>query len=282
MNRAAELSKAFVETQPVSAARTLDLVPSADAAAFLGSLAEPEAAVVIARMQPPRAAAILESLPPVKAAALLHHAPAHVRSVLMRALPPPIQQAILKAVPRRQAAVLSRYLSYDPGTVGAWMDVPSATLLPDTTVRDCLRQLRSLGNRLNSSLFVTDGERQLLGTVELDTLLAAEDEEPVESIMRRDISSVSPQATLASVVSLEAWDSTLALPVTDRRRLVGSLRFDSLREGLVIDQGASGGLQLNAVVMNMVQAFLISLSGLLQVATTEPVLSRLKSDPEQH
>ncbi len=281
MNRAAELSGAFVEDQPASAARALALVPPADAAAFLASLAEPKAVGVLARMQPPRAAAILEGLPPAKAAALLHHGPAHVRSILMRALSPPAQQAILKAVPRRQAAVLSRYLSYDPGTVGAWMDVPSATFSPDARVGDCLRQLRSLGNRLNSSLFVVDAERQLLGAVELDTLLAADDEEPVESIMRRDVSSISPQATLASVVSLEAWDSTLALPVTDRRRLVGSLRFDGLREGLVIDQGASGGLQVNAVVMHMAQAFLISLSGLLQVATTEPALSRLKNDHEQ-
>ena len=136
-----------MDSQPASAARALDQVSSVDAAAFVSSLtkAEDEVAEVIARMQPPRAAALLGQLAPELAAALLHRTPAHARSVLMRALSAPVQQAILKAAPRRQGAALARYLAYDPGTVGAWMDAPSATFSPDVPVADCLSQLRRSG-----------------------------------------------------------------------------------------------------------------------------------------
>jgi len=42
MTRAAEISEAFVKSQPASAARALDQVSSADVAAFIGSVGEVE------------------------------------------------------------------------------------------------------------------------------------------------------------------------------------------------------------------------------------------------
>lgn len=280
MTRAAEISRAFLRDQPASAARALDHVAPADVAAFIAPLSEAEVAEVLVRMQPPRAAAILEQLEPAKAGALLHQAPAYARAMLMRTLPPPAQQAVLKAAPRHQAATLSRYLTYDPGSVGAWMDAPGATFSAGTTAGDCLAELRGLGNRLGSSVFVIDTERRLLGSVELHVLLAAKDAEPLGDIMERDPFTIAPQASLASVVSLEAWDSKLALPVVQRHRLVGSLRFDSLREALEIHHGAAGGVGLNLVTLHMAQAFLVSLSGLIQVAAREPNLSRLSKATE--
>ena len=134
MSRAAELSRSFLKAQPVRAARALDQIPAADVAAFFASLGEAEVAEVISRMQPSHAAAVLEASTPEKSASILHQAPAYARALLMRALPEAAQKSIIKAAPRRQAAALSRYLSYDPGTVGAWMEAPSATFAPDTRV----------------------------------------------------------------------------------------------------------------------------------------------------
>jgi Mg/Co/Ni transporter MgtE len=281
MNRAVELSKAFLKDQPASAARVLDQLPAGDVAAFVADLDESQVAQVLAQMQPAQAARVLEQLEPEKAAALLRQAPAHAQTLLMRAVSPAAQQVILKSAPRRQAAALSRHLAFDPVTVGAWMEVPGATFSPQTRVDDCLATLRGLGQRLSSNVYVVDGEQHLLGVAALERLLAATDETLLEEIMQRDVTPTVPQATLASIVALVAWDSTLALPVVDqRRRLVGSLRFESLREGLDIQHGASGSLHFNLVAMHMAEAFLVSLSGLLQVAATEPGLSRLSGEAE--
>lgn len=281
MNRAIDLSRAFLKDQPASAARVLDQLPPADVAAFIAGLDEAEVAGVLARMQPAQAARVLEQIEPQQAVAVLRLAPAYAQTLMLRALSPVTQQVILKAAPRRQAAALSRHLTFDAATVGAWMEVPGATFSPQTRVADSLATLRGQGARLLSNIFVVEDGNRFAGMASLDRLLAAQDDALLQDIMERNMTTIAPQATLASVVALPAWDSTLALPVVDqRRRLLGCLRFESLREGLDIQHGVEGSLKLNLVVMHMAQALLISLSGLLQIAATEPGLSRLSAEAE--
>jgi magnesium transporter len=270
MSRAAELSIAFLDGHPAGAARVLDHLPPDEAAAFV--VAAPEAAVAgtLGFMQPARAAALLQRCPPAKTAALLSQSAAHTRTLLLRLLPEATRDAALAALPRREAAAMRRYLAHSPGTVGAWMEAPKATFSPDATVGECLARLRALGDRLGSVVFVVGSERRLLGAVDVDALLGAGDNVPLEDLMRRDLAALSPQASLASTLSLPAWDATLVLPVTDRgRRLIGVLQFESLREGLVVDRGEAQGLRVNLVLMHLAHALLVSIVGLLQVATRD-------------
>lgn len=281
MNRATELSFAFLGGHPAGAARVLDQLSSADVAAFVEAAPDHEAAAALVLMQPARAAAVLSLCRPETAAALLSQAAAHARAVLLRALPEDARAAILAAAPRRQASALRRYLAYDPGTVGAWMDTPKATFAPDVVAGDCLARIRRLGTRLGTLVFVIDGAQQLLGTVDVETLLEADDAMPLGALMRKQPATLSPQSSIASVAALPAWDTALSMPVVDRgRRLAGVLHFNSLREGLAAEQGPGGGLQVNVVLMQLIQAFLVSLSGLLHAALTEPDVTRLQNARE--
>lgn len=281
MDRATELSIAFLETHPVGAARALERTPLEDAAAFVEQAPAEKVAAVLGFMQPGRAAAILERATPKHAAALLSQITGPARSVLLRALPEPVRDTLLAALPRRQAAALRRHLSYAAGTVGAWMDAPMATFAADTPVADCLASIRKLGSRLGSIVFVIDEDKKLLGTVAVEGLLSADDDALLADLMDKKAVRLSPQASLASVVILPAWDNALSLPVVQRgRRLVGVLHFDSLREGLLVDRVSSEGAQVNVLVMHLVQAFLVALSGLLNTAASGPALSRLTSEWE--
>ncbi len=281
MDRAIELSMAFLEAQPAGAARALEQIPPQDAAAFVEEVPEPRAAVVLSQMQPARGAAILERLSPKKAATVLSKTAAPARSVLLRAVSEPARHAALATLSKREAAALRRYLAYAPGTVGAWMDAPRAIFAPDATVKECLEGVRRLGVRLGSLVFVIDGEKRLLGVVDVDGLLGAKDGALLGELMQKDFSRLSPQASLAAVVSLPAWDRALSLPVVDRRRrLLGVLHFDSLREGLLADRRETKGFQVNFLIVHLVQALIVTLSGLLHTATTEPGLSRLSSERE--
>ncbi len=283
MNRAAELSIAFLVSQPAGAARVLDQISVDEAAAFIANAPDAAVAGVLGFMQPARAAALLERCPPEKAAVLLSQTAAHTRTLLLRTLPEATRDAALAALPRREAAAMRRYLSYSPGTVGAWMEAPKVTFAPDTTVGECLGRLRQLGSdRLGSCVFVVGPERRLLGTVDVDVLLGGEDRDLLEDRMRRDLAPLSPQAALGSTLSLPAWDASLLLPVVDRsRRLIGVLHFESLREGLVVDRSAAGSLPFNILLMHLSHALFVSLLGLLHVATTEPVPTRIGSAPSR-
>ncbi len=281
MDRATELSIAFLQAQPIGAARALEQLLPEDAAAFIEEVTEPSISVALGQMQPARAAAILERVSPRKAAKLLSQTPAPSRSVLLRALSGSARDAALGALSKREAAALRRYLTYAAGTVGAWMDAPKATFAPDVTVKDCLQRIRQLGVRLGSLVFVIDGEKRLLGVVDVDGLLGAKDGALLSELTQKDFTRLSPQASPSTVVSLPAWDRALSLPVIDRsRRLLGVLHFDSLREGLLVDRRETKGFQVSFLVVHLVQALLVTLSGLLHTATTEPGLSRLNSEQE--
>ena len=189
---------------------------------------------------------------------------------------------ILSTLSKRQAATLRRYIAYGAGTVGAWMDAPKAVFPVDATVDDCLKSLRGLGARLGSVVFAVDADRKLRGTVDVDALLSADGKTLLSEFMDRRYVSLSPQALLTSVVTLRAWDKSLSLPVVDRsRRLVGVLHFDHLREGLVADRGPENPAQFNAMLSYLVQAFLISLSGLLDATTMKPIPTRLEDEGER-
>jgi magnesium transporter len=280
MNRAVELSIAFLEAQPAGAARVLDHIPAGEAAAFATAAPDEAVAGALGFMQPARAAALLERCPARKAGALLSRTAAHTRVLLLRILPETTRDAALATLPRREAAAMRRYLAYSPGSVGAWMEAPKATFAPDTTVGECVARLRQLGHRLGPTLFVVGSGRRLLGALDVDSLLGAADGALLEDVMRRDLVPLAPQASLASTLPLPAWDTALTLPVADRaRRLVGVLHFESLREGLAVDRGEAAGLAFNMVLMHLTHALFVSVLGLLQVAATAPAPARIGNTP---
>ncbi|MDJ0611592.1 MAG: hypothetical protein QNJ67_21645 [Kiloniellales bacterium] len=281
MNRSTQLSIAFLKTHPAAAARVLDQLPPREAAAFIAQVPEDIAAPVLNLLQTGRAAQILAQSTPQAAVDLLMEMATPSRSVVLRALPKDALEAILAAAPKRKSAALRRFLSHDPGTVGAWMDAPQATFGPDITVGACLSAVRQSARRLGSSVCVVDEKRRLLGLVAVDVLLSAEDQAPLGEIMRREVEWLAPQATLAAAVSSRAWETALTMPVCERgRRLIGILHFESLREGLVDDQSPLGAARMNVMLTHLAQAFLVTLSGLLRIAIAEPEITRLSEGQE--
>lgn len=276
MTKPNELSIAYLERHADSAARVLEQLAQQDAAAFVGEAPQEPVAAVLERMQPARAAAVLSECPAKTAASLLGLMATHSRLGVLLAMTDDAKEAVLTAATKRQAAMMRRYLNYDPGTVGAWMDAPNAVFMSDMTARDCLSRIRGLGARLGSIVCVVDDRQQLHGIIDIDTLLDAADTTPLSELMDPNPVRVLPQSAIASVVSLPAWDSTLSVPVTDRtEKLVGILHFRSVREGLSAERHNERPSQTNLVLVHVAQAMAVSLMGLFQVATTEPRISRL-------
>jgi Mg/Co/Ni transporter MgtE len=275
MNRAEELSVDFVRHQPGGAAKVLEQLPAAQAAAFLTEAPRAEAAAVLSMMQPARAADVLAQCAPETAGALLVETESYARSLLLRTLPGDVRDRVVEAAPRRQAAILHRHLSYSANSVGAWMDTPKATFPPDLEVQDCLGQVRRLGTRPGSAVFVTDSSQRLIGTVGLEVLLAADGTALLDALLDREPATLSPHATIQGVASHPAWDTSLSMPVVDRRqRLIGVLHFDSVREGLLHDRKPAQGASANIVLLHLVQGLLVSVSGLLNAALTKPDITR--------
>lgn len=281
MDNAVELSIAFLRRHPAGAARALARIPPQDAAAFAADAPGATVALALGHMQPASAVRILEQCEPKAAATLLLEMTGTAQAATLRALPGPVRGVILNAMPKRRAATMRRLLSHAAGSVGAWMEATQATFRPETTVAECLQRVRSLQSRLGGIVYLTDANARLLGSVDIDDVLSAADDLPLSGLPQRRVRVLHPQTPLSSTMGLPDWDSALSLPVADRsRRLLGALSFESLREGLAADRVEARGWQFNVLLLHVAQAFLVSLSGLLQVAITEPELSRLGDEED--
>ncbi len=282
MDDAAELSIAYLRRHPAGAARALSQIAPQDAAAFATGAPDSTIALALGHMQPASAVRVLEHCEPETAAALLLEMTGSAQAAVLRALSNAVRGQVLNAMPKRKAAAMRRLLAHAAGSVGAWMEATQATFRPETTVADCLQRVRSLPSRLGGIVYLTDDNARLRGSVDIDDVLAAADTTALGDLTQRKTRTLHPQASLSSVMALSDWDSALSLPVVDRgRRLLGVLSFESLREGLAADRAETPGWQFNVLLLHVAQAFLVSLSGLLQVAATEHGLSRLTTDEDR-
>ena len=282
MNRAEELSIAFLKTQPEGAARVLEQLPSKEAASFISEAPVPESVAVLGRMQRARAADVLSHCEPERAVVLLTQIDSHARSLLLRALPTNARDAMLAAAPKRQASMLRRHLDTNPNAVGAWMDAPKATFTPDSQVGACLDQIRRLGSQTRFR-HLRDRRCPAAHRNELISkrCCSPRDSAPLSGLMQRDPPTLSQHASISSVASLPAWDTMLTMPVTDRHdRLIGVLHFDSVREGMTSEVTSTAGVDANIVLLHLMQTFLVCLSGLLNTALTKSDIMRMSPTRE--
>lgn len=281
MDSARALSIGFLRSQPKGAVPVLETIAPADAAAFLKHVPDDVAGRAFEFMQPLLAAAILGALTSKKAAAILLTMDVHGRLHIMRLLDDDLMKAIMDQMPKGAARDLARFLNYPEGSVGAWMSSDAAVFERAVRVRDCLAQLRSLSDKVRNLLFIIDGQKRFLGAVELTKLIAAQDENSVESVADTSIKRLSPYARLASVAALPAWDTALSLPVVDSKgRLIGTLHFDHLRKGLAAEQRAKPEKHIGQITVHLAEAFLVCAAGLLQGSLSKPTLSRSASELE--
>ncbi len=269
MTDPADLSLVFLETNPASASQVLEELAPEEVAGFAEAIPHDTMAAVVGHMETGNAVRILVACAPTTAAEVLIRTLPHVRTAILRGLPGATNDQVLAALPSREAAVLRRYLAYDPGSVGAWMSAPKTTIRYASTVGKSLQRLRRLRGMPGARLFVTDADRTLVGAVDVDALVVADDSQQISELMRAGVDTLSPNAPLAATIKLDDWDRTLIMPVTDRSdRLLGILTFDALREGLLAERDDSGGQQpqVSAMVLHVGEALLISAAGLTRTA----------------
>ncbi len=282
MTEPADLSLVFLKTNPAAAGQVLEDLAPEDVAGFAEAIPDDTMASVVGHMETGNAARILVACTPTTAAQVLVRTVPHVRAAILRALPNDTKDQVLSAVSKREAAVLRRYLAYDPATVGAWMSAPKTTIRHNSTVEKSLQRLRRLRDTPGVRLFVTDADRTLAGAVDVDALVVAGDSQQISEIMHPNVDALSPNATLAETIKLDDWDRTLVMPVTDRSdRLLGTLTFDALREGLLAqrEDSETEQPQLSAMVLHIGEALLVSAAGLTRTAVAPSAGRRVDGVP---
>jgi magnesium transporter len=172
------------------------------------------------------------------------------RAKLFEELPATVVRRLVSQLSLTERQATALLLGYEPGTAGRVMTPEYISLKQNNTVAESLERIRSLANVTETiySLYVTDGDRQLIGILSLRDLVTAQLNQTIGEILSRDFVSVQTDTDQEEVARIIQRYDFLAVPVVDReQRLVGIITVDDildiLQEETTEDIYALSGVQ---------------------------------------
>ncbi len=225
----APLKQLLAEINPIDLADGFDV------------LSEEQQMVVFKLLEPGRMMEVFEELEPKEQQFILQHLEDHHLAPLLQDIPSDVTAKLFKKMPdkmvkkmsnmlnKEQATVVQDIMDYPPHTVGAAMRTNFINVGPDTTARATLALLQTRSRvRIEEdihTIYVTNGNRRLLGGVALRTLIAA----PGDIKMKDIMSPMSPIRIPVTMDREEAskifsrYDIASAPVVDENNRLLGVL-----------------------------------------------------------
>lgn len=229
MTKIRELSLAFAEAHPDDAARVLEQLPAAEAAAFLSLLPARLGAPVLRHMLPTAAARCLEQVDLDTAAGLVRDLDTQTGTGMLRYVEPTRREQLIGQLPTAAALAFRLLLAYPEDTVGAWVNARALAMAPDTPASEALERLRQ-STEPHTGLYVVDPDHKLLGQLTLGDLFRAGRGLRVHQVMKPVRHHLSARASLAAARDHDGWNECSVLPVVERQgRFVGVLEATTLR-----------------------------------------------------
>jgi magnesium transporter len=234
------LTDAFAEAHPGDVAALLERLDPGEAARQIEDLPAAPAAAVLARMTAFAGARCLGELDPSRAGEVLDALPRDLAAGLLRRLDAPLRRRLLEAVPGEAAVPLARLLQYPEDTAGALMDPQVLALPDDIAVGEAQARVQRASRYVFYYVYVVERTQALVGVVTLRELMLARAELPLASVMRPHVARLPAGAARAAIVVHPGWRQYHALPVVDEAGVfLGAVRYETLRR-LEEDVAAAG------------------------------------------
>ena len=180
-------------------------------------------------MDEERAADILEEMNPDDAADVLATLSEEKRHELLSRMDPD------------EAEDVAELLQYQHDDAGGLMTTDYVAVPEDMVAAQVIEFIRSLEDvpDVIHYVYVVDNleHEKLLGITDLQAILRAPPDEPIDDIMKRDFQTVPPDEDAEETAKIMSEYNLLALPVVDEeRRLLGIVTVDDAMELLLPDQ----------------------------------------------
>ena len=231
---------------PASAHALLRGLHPSDVAFILDELTLPEAERVFGLIDDDRAAEALTQVAPATRRHLLQTASSARTANLLRRLPMDevaevVSEAgsdagrVLALMSLNDARDVERLLEYPDQTAGRLMTTKFAAVPPGMTIARTLEHLRAVAPAVETvaTVYILDAAGTLVGVCSIRELLMAAPHDIVDTIMRRDLVTVTPETDQQDVARTIGRYDLLAVPVVDAaRRLLGIVTVDDVLDVL--------------------------------------------------
>lgn len=159
------------------------------------------------------------------------------RARLFDELPAKVITLLLDQLSPEERTATALLLGYAPDTAGRIMTPEYLSLKADTTVAETIRFIRQQASSAETiyTLYITESDRRLVGTLSLRDLVVAQPEQRLGEIMTENIVSVQTDTDQEDVARVIQRYDFLAVPVVDHEnRLVGIVTVDDILD--VVEQ----------------------------------------------
>ena len=146
-------------------------------------------------------------------------------------LPANIVNRVLKVCPKEMRNDVNKLLNYKEDTAGSVMTTEYIEMKEDTSVKDAIKIIREKGRDAETvyTIFVRDTKRTLTGTVDLDDLIFAKEDEILSDIMNRDFVSCNVNDDQEDVAKkFKRYDLTAMAVVNSEGKIVGIITIDDV------------------------------------------------------
>lgn len=228
------LAPLLEQQEPADAAEALSKMDSEESVEVLRRMEEEAAADALAHMDLALAKTVIMDLDPREAAELLECMDPDDAVDLLQALPREQASDVLRHMPRRLAAHLGKLAQYPPESAGGLMNTDVLFLPPGLTVERAIDFLRRDPifrdpDNLIEDLYCLDDQQRLVGWLSLRSILLAEPDTPIETLMEREVDALRPDLDREEVAREFAKYDHLSLPVIDSdNRLLGVVTVDDV------------------------------------------------------
>lgn len=146
-------------------------------------------------------------------------------------MPANIASRILKAAPNDLRKDVNQLLNYKENTAGSVMTTEFLMMLDTITVKEAIGNIRKKGRDAETvyTIFVRDKLRNLVGTVGLDDLIFANEDDQLSEIMDRDFVTCSVNDDQEEVAnSFKRYDLTSMAVLNNEGKIVGIITIDDV------------------------------------------------------
>ena len=172
-------------------------------------------------------------------------------------MPANIVNRILKVCPADIRKDVNTLLNYKENTAGSVMTTEYIEMKDNYTVKEAIQFIREKGKDAETiyTIFVRDNKRTMVGTVDLDDLIFAKEDELLSDIMNRDFVTCYVDDDQEEVANMfQRYDLNAMAVVNHEDKIIGIITIDDVVD-IIVEEASEDIAHLNAI-SNMDEPYL--------------------------
>ncbi|MFA7032084.1 MAG: magnesium transporter [Bacilli bacterium] len=164
-------------------------------------------------------------------------------------MPANVVNRILRVAPSDLRKDINTLLNYKDNTAGSIMTTEYIEMHEDILVRDAIASIRKNGREAETvyTIFVRDAKRTLVGTINLDDLIFASEEDTLETIMDKDFITCNANDDQEEVANMfKRYDLNAMAVVNNEKKILGIITIDDVVD-IIVQEANEDIANLNQV-----------------------------------